>query len=115
MTRLRRQTNQAEGNHNSPMLGDDHEDFFNSIGQNENLPHSGYVSFRQLWTWHTRGLEDFDQRWKTTFATKTATSGLAVTSERPCRCCGAENAAALMRTAKSDRFVGSFGLLSSSW
>jgi len=33
MTRLRRQTNQAEGNHNSPMLGDDHEDFFNSIGQ----------------------------------------------------------------------------------
>jgi len=31
MTRLRRQTNQAEGNHNSPMLGDDHEDFFNSI------------------------------------------------------------------------------------
>jgi hypothetical protein len=36
MTRLRRQTNQAEGNHNSPMLGDDHEDFFNSIGQKPN-------------------------------------------------------------------------------
>src|SRR6516165_2468203 len=41
MTRLRRQTNQAEGNHNSPMLGDDHEDFFNSIGQNENPPRPG--------------------------------------------------------------------------